>query len=277
METKLDLKDILTSIGTPSVLYESEQYQIKVAENDEEVEKALRLRYSIFNLEQGKGLKSAESTGIDKDEFDDFCLHLVVMRKDSSKPVGTYRIHLGSVARSAKGFYSSREYDISGMEKIAAETMEVGRSCVSPEHRRGSAVGLLWGGIGELMSRAKLRYLFGCVSLESVDPVVGWGLHQYFLEKGQISELISAKPKPEFALEKPDELAITEFLTNKTAMLRFIPPVFKGYLRLGAKVCGEPALDSEFGTIDYLIILDTGAIPDRYSRHFNYEFENNGQ
>jgi putative hemolysin len=272
----LDFKETISRICQPtSVLYETEQYLIKLAETDQEVEKALRLRFEIFNLEQGKGLKSAEKTGIDRDEFDEFCFHLIVFEKKRERAVGTYRIHPGIVANSARGFYSAREYKITGLDRVAHETLEVGRSCVAPEFRTGAAVALLWCGIGELMGRAKLRYLFGCVSLETVDPVIGWSLHRHFQEAGKISLDISAVAQPEYVLEKPAEDEIRELMANHRLLLREIPPLFKGYLRLGSKICGEPALDREFGTIDYLIFLDTGQLPERYSRHFKYEFSEN--
>lgn len=258
-------------VSTPSTLFDNEQFVIKLAENEEEIKKALRLRYEVFNLEQGKGLASANQTGMDRDEFDDYCYHLLVIDKSSEKPVGTYRLHLGMVANSAKGFYSAREYDISGLDSISHETMEVGRSCVAPEFRKGSAVALLWAGIGELMKRAKHRYLLGCVSLETVEPIVGWGLYEHFKRTGKISDLIQAVPKNGFQLEKPSDEQIDQFLAKQTPK---IPPLFKGYLRLGAAICGEPVLDAEFGTIDYMIVVDTSQIPERYSRHFNYEINN---
>ena len=101
-----------SNIKKPAVLVDAENFLVKMAENHEEVEKAQRLRYEVFNLEQGRGLESSEKFGIDFDEFDENCLHLLVIKKDSGDVVGTYRAHLGHIANSTKGFYSSREYRI---------------------------------------------------------------------------------------------------------------------------------------------------------------------
>ncbi|MGB3081762.1 MAG: GNAT family N-acyltransferase [Candidatus Omnitrophota bacterium] len=256
-------------IKTP-VLVETEQFLVKLAENQEEVEKTLRLRYEVFNIEQGRGLKTAEEHSIDSDEFDHYCLHLFVLEKWSGRVIGTYRIHLGMVAKSAKGFYSSREYEIKGLYKIADKCMELGRSCVTPEFRTGSVIALLWKAITELLVRTELTFMLGCVSLEEEDPVTGWALYEYFHRANLLSEHITAIPHPEFELERPPDHEIEKFLSDERALKKCIPPLFKGYLRLGGLVCGQPALDSEFGTIDFFIMVDTTRIPERYVRHFNY-------
>jgi putative hemolysin len=191
------------------------------------------------------------------------------MDKKSSEAVGTYRIHLGPVASSALGFYSAREYNISGLEGIADEVIEVGRSCVSPEYRTGAVVALLWQGIKELLIRTGLKYLLGCVSLETTCSATGWALHKYFVNTGKICGTLKASPVKEFELARPSEEEINKILDDKRTLLRAIPPLLKGYLRLGTKICGAPALDHEFGTIDYLILLNTEEVPERYHRHFN--------
>jgi len=267
----VDFTQILKKISSPAILGEKEQFLIKFAETEEEIEETLRLRYRVFNLEQGKGLNSASSNGIDRDEFDKFCLHLMVVEKKSASPVGTYRIHLGPVANAAMGFYSAREYHIKGLESIAAETIEVGRSCVAPEYRNGAVVALLWGGIGEVLLRSKLKYLIGCVSLETTEPAAGWGLYRYFQMTNKICDILSASPSTKYRLPQPSEAEMENFLAEQRQITKCIPPLFKGYLRLGAKVCGEPVLDREFGTIDFLILLNTAKLPSRYSRHFNVE------
>lgn len=263
--------EIQTTIKTPPLLAEKGQYLIKYADTPEEIEAALRLRYQIFNVEQGKGLDSANENGIDRDEFDDYCLHLVVEEKNGGKPVGTYRIHLGPVASSALGFYSAREFDISGLDTIAAQSIEVGRSCVSPEYRNGAVMALLWSGISGTLYRSRLRYLFGCASLETTDPAAGWALYEHFRETGKISGTLKASPTARFKFERPPQQAMDAILNDKKALLASIPPLFKGYLRLGATVCGEPAFDHEFGTIDFLVLLDALKLPARYSRHFNVD------
>lgn len=253
----------------PPVLQEAGPFVVKLAETAEEVDRALRLRYQVFNLEQGKGLETAAEESRDADEFDQFCLHLIVVEQATGRVVGTYRLHLGTVADSAIGFYSAREYEIRGIEGISSQCLELGRSCVDPEFRSGSAVGLLWQGVGQVLMRSKLRYLLGCVSLEVDDPAVGWALFRHLQEKHLICELLTAMPRAGFALPRPPEKEVAAVVA-KGHLQQYLPPLFKGYLRLGTNICGEPAFDREFGTIDFLILLDTSRIPKRYQRHFNY-------
>ena len=253
---------------TNAVIAERDQFVIKFAETEEEITKAMRLRYRVFNLEQGKGLDTALSAGIDKDEFDEHCIQLIIYQKSSGEVVGTYRMHFGVVAREALGFYSSREYNLQGLDQIAADCLEVGRSCVSPEYRNGAVVALLWAGIAEVVLKTNIRYLMGCVSLENTSPAVGWALYEYFMGKNLNSEVLSGVPQPRFALAIPPREEIDAWLVEPLKLQKEIPPLLKGYLRLGTKICGQPAMDDEFGTIDFMILLDTQKVPERYWRHF---------
>jgi len=257
-------------IVTPAVLSETQQFVVKLAENHEEVESAQRLRYEIFNLEQGRGLKKSEKFGIDFDEYDEYCLHLMVLEKSSENVIGTYRAHLGCIANSAKGFYSSREYELHGLYKVADKCLELGRTCVSPEYRSGSIIALLWGGITELLIRANLTYMLGCVSLDETTPKLGWAIHEYLSRKNSVCKDMTVIPRPGFRLDKPSVSEIENMLKDEPDIIKKIPPIFKGYLRLGGLICGEPAFDKEFGTIDFFILVDINKVPGRYKRHFNY-------
>lgn len=265
------LEKIKKVVADPPVIADKDQYFIKFALTDEEIESVFRLRYSVFNLEQGKGLKDLRD-GIDKDEFDDHCLHLIVVRKDDNRVVGTYRIHFGSIAsHSELGFYSEQEYRIEGLAPIAPLAIEVGRTCVAPDSRNGSVVALLWSGISELIYRSRQRFLLGCVSLESTDPAHGWLIYDYLNECSNLSATIHAHPRQEFRMERPDEQTMAEAAKAVPSIRSLIPPLFKGYLRLGAKICGEPVFDRKFGSIDFFIILDVAQLPQRYTKHFNVE------
>lgn len=261
-------KELIKQICTPSVLAEKDQFLIKIADSDKEIEMAQRLRFEVFILEQGKTLAAAQQAQIDRDEFDEYCLHLIVVEKKSGLIVGTYRMHPGVVASTGIGFYSSREYNIDGLDKIAENTIEVGRSCVSPEYRSGAVVALLWAGIAEVLKRSKLRYLLGCVSLETTEPAVGWALYEHFKERNNLSAVLQATPTEDFTLPPPDADKMQELLNNRRTLLHLIPPLFKGYLRLGVGICGAPALDKEFSSIDFLVLLDHASLPEKYFRHF---------
>lgn len=265
----LIFETLTKKICNPPLLAECDQFLIKIADGSGEIEQAQRLRYEVFNLEQGKGLQSATAEKLDRDEFDDYCFHLIVVEKKTNKIVGTYRMHPGSVAAQGIGLYSAREYEIDGLEHVIEDAIEVGRSCVSPEYRNGTVVALLWTGLATVLSRSGFSYLIGCVSLEDTAPATGWALYEYFKEKGYFSNVLKAKPRHGYILERPDDSAIFSLLEGRRSnLLRSIPPLFKGYIRLGVGICGEPAWDQEFKTIDFLIFLDHRKMPEKYARHF---------
>lgn len=264
------IEDFPKHIVEPVVLAESDKFVVKLAKNHEEIEMAQRLRYEVFNIEQERGLAATKKYGIDFDEFDEQCLHLLALEKPTEKLVGTYRAHLGSVANSKKGFYSSKEYEIHGLYNIADKCLELGRTCVSSEYRSGSVIALLWTGITELLVRGQFKYMLGCVSLTETDPHTGWAVYQYIVKRYSLCKDFSVMPRPGFKLQKPPQHEIDVMLSDETYLRKKIPPIFKGYLRLGGLICGEPALDIEFGTIDFFILVEVDKIPMRYKEHFNY-------
>ncbi len=274
MTTELNFEKFPKHIIKPSILADSDKFLMKIAETQEEIDKTLRMRYEVFNIEQGHGLENGQDPGVDVDKYDKYCLQLIVLNKETNLPVGTYRAHLGSIATKSIGFYSVGEYKIYGLEKVASLSMEVGRSCVTKEFRKGSAVALLWGGIGELMMRAKLRYLFGCVSFEEYNPAAAWAIYEYLKKENLISDLIEGRPEQGYELEHPPESEVKKYLDDiRNTIKKYVPPLLKGYLRLGTKIAGPPVYDHEFKTIDFLIILDSFTIPERYARHYNYNAE----
>lgn len=262
--------EILRKLMTPPVLVEREHFLVKFAENRAEVEAAQRLRYQVFMAEQGHFEGGAPKSGVDSDEYDPYCLHLIIVDRRHDAIIGTYRIHPGTVARHGIGFYSEREYHITGLEAIADEAIEVGRSCVSPDFRNGAVVALLWAGMAVLMRRVNARYLLGCVSLETSDPAIGWALYRQFRQEDAFTDEIGAVPQEAYRMPEAAEEAIAPYLTGeKQAELgRWVPPLLKGYLRLGAKLVGVPVLDKEFGAIDFLVLFDLRQINEKYARHF---------
>jgi putative hemolysin len=155
------------------------------------------------------------------------------------------------------------------LKEIANQCIELGRSCVSPEYRTGSVVSLLWSAISVLMMRTDLVYMLGCVSLEETDPAVGWAIYEYIREQYPAQQKQIATPKADFKLPKPSRTEIEQILDDPL-IESYMPPLFKGYLRLGAFICGEPAIDKEFGTIDYFIMVDIRRVPEKYIRFFHY-------
>lgn len=271
MQFPREIEELKERLTLPALLAEKAPYLLKFAEREEEFSAILRLRYKVFNQEQGKGLAESHAAGCDRDEFDPFCSHLYVWDQEKKAVAGTYRIQLGPLAaHTGLGFYSEREFAFSGLDAYAPMAVETGRSCVDPAYRNGSVIALLWSGFSIIMRRTRLRYLFGCVSLEETAPEAGWLLYDHFFREGKKASDITAAPREKYLLPRPDDAGCRAFLEEKGGDVRkLIPPLFKGYLRMGAKILGEPAFDPDFGSIDFPILLDVAKLPESYVKHFH--------
>ncbi|MCE9499406.1 MAG: GNAT family N-acetyltransferase [Leptospira sp.] len=241
--------------------------EVRLAENQFEIEQTLALRYNVFNLEMGEGLPQSSSTRKDRDEYDFYCEHLIVMDKARDNMiVGTYRILNRKTAKKNIGFYSETEFDLSKLYELEDEVAEVGRSCVHPEYRDGSVITLLWAGLGEYMMQNNVRYLMGCGSIHSTDPVMASEVYAFLREKDGLAETkFEVMPLDINKIENFD----TNFAINDIKeTTKKIPPLVKGYLRVGAKICGTPALDRVFGTTDLFVLFDRNEIDKRYGEKF---------
>ena len=264
--------EVLKKLMDPPLLVEKEQFIVKFAENQQEIEAAKRLRYNVFMTEQGHYAGKAAAAAIDEDEFDPYCLHLIVVERVSGEVIATYRVHPGVVALQGLGFYSAQEFKLGGLDKIAANAVEVGRSCVKPEYRNGTIVALLWAGMAAVHARSSCQYLLGCVSLTPPDPVIGRAVSEYLASKGDdvFTSELDVSPQPGWELPEVDPEAVKAYTEGekRSELRKLIPPLMKGYLRLGAKFGREPVLDKEFGAIDFLVLFNLGEIDQKYARHF---------
>ncbi len=263
--------EFVKKVQDSALIAEKDPYGVKYAGSREDVRACQQLRFRVFNQEQGKYTGTHSNEQIDCDEFDDKAVHLQVYEKSSRQVIGTYRFICP--ANSVSDMYSSNEFHIAGLDDILTKTLEVGRSCVDPAHRDGSAVALLWTGIAETMRRTGMRYLTGCASLEDTRPAAAMALYEHFRRTGLLDSRVSATPRKGYQLDKYSEDDVDSFLDDSAALRDLLPPLMKGYMRLGAKICGKPAYDREFGTIDFLLLLDVARLPERYSKHFNIKVE----
>ena len=255
----------------PPLLVEKENFLVKFAENDTEIKAAMRLRYDVFMEEQGHMAGQTAAEMIDQDEFDRYCLHLIIVERSNNEVIGTYRVHPGEVAVNGLGFYSEQEFKLQGLQKIALQTVEVGRSCVKPAFRNGAVVALLWAGMAAVHERTQCQYLLGCVSLPTADPVVGLAVREFLRSKGDVfTRELTVVPQEAYALPPVDENEVARYVTGdrRGELRQWIPPLLKGYLRLGAKFGSEPVLDREFGAIDFLVLFNFDEIDRKYARHF---------
>jgi putative hemolysin len=242
------------------------RYLARFARSQQEIEAALQLRFEVFNLELGEGLASSYVTGQDQDEFDDSCHHLIVLDTHEERVVGTYRLQTGEIASTAAGFYSRREFDLSLLPKgVLENSVELGRACIAKDHRNTHVLFLLWKGIAAYVAHNQKRYLFGCCSLTSQDPCEGSRVFDYLKANGHLHEQFCVSPKA--GLECVCSAGARQSKTLRRAESCrsevVLPKLFKIYLRFGAKVCGPPAIDGEFKTIDFLVIFDVDGMDQR--------------
>ena len=221
-------------------------YSARLAHSSDEVRAAQALRYQVFNLELNEGLEQSHLTGLDEDRFDSVCDHLVVEHLPSRQIVGTYRLQTGHNAASYFGYYCEQEFEFNVFEPLRAEMIELGRACVHRQHRNLIVLGLLWKGIADYARQHGARYLFGCSSITSQDPAVGASAYADLCRKHLAESLWRTRPLPAY------DCSLNE-LAGETVT---IPKLLRAYLTLGAKICGPPALDRQFKTIDFLTLLD---------------------
>ncbi len=243
------------------------QLKVRLAQNQYEIEKTLSLRYDIFNLEMQQGLAASHATRKDRDKFDLYCDHLIVVDEGRDNMiVGTYRVLRSSVARKHEGFYSEGEFSLRGIYDLKDEVVEIGRSCVHPEYRDGSVISHLWIGLGMYLREYNARYLCGCGSIHSHDAETANLVYAYLREKEYLVEPgFDAIPHPEYRLAGFRKDVVIDDLK---AVGKQMPPLIKGYMRAGARITGEPAYDHEFGTTDFFIIFDEAEVDKRYGRHY---------
>jgi len=241
--------------GIPPLLQESGDYLLRFARDQRDLDAVCRLRFEVYNLELNEGLDASYRTHRDVDEFDAQCHHLIVERRSTGQAVGTYRIQTGSMASLRLGFYSAQEFDLSAFpEDFTNRCVEVGRACIHREHRNGRVLQLLWKGLARYMDWNGKRYLFGCCSLTSQDPAEGIALFRHLAALDLMHPSLRALPLPEYLCET-GPIAVLDAVRPE------IPRLFQGYLNLGGLVCGEPALDRRFKTIDFLVMVDTNEMP----------------
>lgn len=263
--------ELMKMLMQEPVLLEKEHFLVKFAETPSEIEAAKRLRYDVFMAEQGHLADKEVIDNIDEDKFDPYCLHLIIVNREDNDIIGTYRVHPGSIAVNGLGFYSEQEFQFEGLDRIAEQTVEVGRSCVKPEFRNGAVVALLWAGMAAVHARTQCQYLLGCVSLTTTDPVIGYAVREYLRKQGDVfTKVVKATAQPDFKLPMPPAEEIDAYINGdrKAELRQWIPPLLKGYLRLGAKFGEEPVLDKEFGAIDFLVLFDFDDMDNKYARHF---------
>lgn len=256
------------SVSTGSVLIapdpettatDTPRYSLLLSTDSALIEAAQRLRYEVFSTEPGFALPHA-ANGRDADRFDQYCDHLLVRDDKSGALVGCYRMLPPTGAIAAGGLYSASEFDVSALDPLRPSLVEMGRAVVRPGHRSGAVVLLMWAGILAYLDRYEYDYVTGCVSV----PVRGEGAPgsqirgvRDFVQRRHASPHRVTPYRPVVL----DGKSLDE-ITPPTRPT--IPPLLRGYLRLGARICGEPAHDPDFGVADFPALLCRNAADTRY-------------
>ncbi len=274
-----------TLVGAKSYVRQG-SIEVRLARSLKEIKEAQKLRYQIFYEEMNaKPSLRMRTSRRDIDKYDMICDHLLVIDHDrprGQRIVGTYRLLRQQVADAQAGFYSSSEYDLGPLktpafEKIMGEgkqLLELGRSCVHLDYRASSTINMLWSGIAEYLKEHKIAYMFGCASFEGTDPAEHALALAYLYHNHRVPDDFRVKALDNLfndmnTLEEAD-------IDNRLAR-RALPPLIKGYLRLGCFFGDGAVVDEQFGTTDVFILLPVEKIASRYSRHYDLKGEANDE
>ncbi|MFD4292625.1 GNAT family N-acetyltransferase [Rhodococcus sp. NPDC058505] len=234
------------------------RYSLHLSSDREHRDAAQRLRHTVFAAEPGFVHDAAD--GREADRFDEYCEHLLVRDEITDETVGCYRILTADAARAAGGWYTATEFDISALAPLHGEMVELGRACVHPGHRNGAVLAMMWAGMLNYLDLAGPRWALGCVSVPMRMPGdADDGANVRAVRDRLLAEHASPpnrrvrplRPVPGMAGPAPTARPV-------------LPPLLRGYLRLGARICGEPAHDPGFGVADFVALLGAHDVDPRY-------------
>ncbi|WP_281994620.1 GNAT family N-acetyltransferase [Ruegeria faecimaris] len=239
-------------------------FTVKLAENDTELRAAQRLRYDVFIRELGGGGEMVDhNAGLERDRFDPYFDHMLAIDDQSGKVVGVYRLLPGDRASEIGQFYSEDEYDLSILKQGGRKLLELGRSCLHPDYRGGTAMYHLWNGLAAYVAEREIEVLFGVASFHGTDPQALAQplsmLHHNHLAPPDLR--VRAQPE----VFQPMDMLDSDKLDRRAAMVQ-VPALIKAYLRLGGFVGEGAFIDHMFNTTDVCLILDTARMNERQRR-----------
>lgn len=234
-----------------------ERLRVELASSQAQVREAQALRFRVFGEELGARLANG-TPGLDEDAFDPVCQHLLVRETKSKRVVGCTRILSDAGAARLGRFYSEGEFDLGPIPDLPGRKLELGRTCVAPEFRGGAVIGVLWSGLAALIRRHRIDYLFGCASVPlGARDLRAAAIMARLRREALTPETLRVTPRlPLLVSAAPDWIDAP------------LPPLLRGYVRLGAKACGEPCRDPDFQVADVLMLLEMDALDPVYGRHF---------
>lgn len=250
----------LMTVGTDSTP-NFPKLSLTLASTPEEIREVQRLRYKVFV--EAMGIDTLQNNdGLEKDEFDEFCDHLIVRDTRSLKVVGTYRVLGQHGLRHTGRFYSESEFDLGRLDHLRPRILEAGRACIHPDYRNGGVIMMLWAGLAACMRREKADFLIGCASVSLADGgnTIN-GVYRQLSDQHLAPTEYRVMPRLPFPLHDDNVSPCT------------MPPLIKGYLRSGAWICGAPAWDPDFHSADLFMMLPLQRLDSRYARHYLKETE----
>ena len=243
---------------------------VRLARGIEEIEASQALRYRVFYEEMAaQSTEAMRQVGRDFDDFDPICDHLLVLdyeRGDGVKAVvGSYRLLRREIALQNRGFYSADEYDIAPLVRFPEKVLELGRSCVDADYRSGATMQLLWQGITAYVIHHDIAVMFGCASVPGTDPQDHAELLSYLYHYHLAPPAVRPKALAE---RRVDMNFMPAEQVDQRRARSALPPLIKGYLRLGGCVGDGAVVDYQFNTTDVCVVLNTELVTDRYIRHY---------
>ncbi|MFP4062904.1 MAG: GNAT family N-acetyltransferase [Halochromatium sp.] len=235
-----------------------ERLFVELADSPQAVREAQALRYRVFGEELGAKLKAGEH-GLDVDEFDGECEHLLVRETKGNRVVGCTRLLSNRGAERLGRFYSESEFELGAIPSLPGQLLELGRTCVSPECRHGSVIAVLWSGVAHYIQRHQVDYLFGCASVP---------LGEHDCQAAAIMNRLRRQALAPEALRVRPRVPLQATAGADAVLDAPLPALLKGYVRLGAVACGEPCRDPDFEVADILMLLDMRMLNPSYARHF---------
>lgn len=254
--------------------------EVRLAMTAAEVDAAQELRYRVFYEEMGaRPTLAMEARRRDFDALDDYCDHLLVIDHASNPPgkvVGTYRLIRREAAAKHGSFYSAAEYDISPLVNYPGEILELGRSCVDAEYRTGTVMQTLWKGLAGYIIKYDVTLMFGCASFPGTDPKEHALPLSYLYYHHLAPPGLRARALPQYYIDMKmlprdafdPETAISKIKMDPRSGANSLPPLIKGYLRVGGYVGDGAYIDYQFNTTDVCIIVKTDLITSKYMRHY---------
>tara|TARA_E500000331_G_scaffold334534_1_gene359791 strand:- start:341 stop:1141 length:801 start_codon:yes stop_codon:yes gene_type:complete len=262
---------VAENFNTSSLNLKSGSLEVRLAENSLEIDAAQALRYNIF-YEEMKANSTIKQNKIkrDVDEFDHYFDHILVFDNNikgstKEKVIGTYRLNRGEQFNN-NPFYTSNEYNIDSLLKFNGNILELGRSCVAKDYRTGATMQLLWTFIAQYVLKYEISIMFGCASFPGIKPNVHAKSFDYLYRNYLAPENIRPKALKDRFIEMQ---AIGVRKINFKEFLSSIPPLIKGYIRLGAFIGDGAVIDYDFNTTDVCIVLPTEKIASRYKDHYD--------